>query len=589
MNTIDKNNDEFVAVAKLSDVPVGGGKTLKKCGKQIALIRVDEGCVYAIDNRCPHEGYPLADGTIKDGVLTCDWHNWKFDLKSGACLRGGEDVRAYPLCVKDGEILLDLRDKDKEALLPRALSSFDEAVEERDLGRVSRDVIRLFDLGKNPDELITRAAKYAVQRLEWGWDHGQTAAFECMQIMDLYKGHRRTIPVTQAVAAVTDRALRRPVRKAPEPLKEPPRNLEEARIAFDEALEGEEQERAEAIFIEALALGITLNEARKWLFSAATAHFLSYGHGLIFTVRAFQMLERIGWQYAADFLPGLVFQIAWGTREDRLPYMRKFRLKLAKVLPELERLFEKQKNASKEGIWEGEDALFDRIVGDSMEQGFEGVLAALENGIHFDRIVSVISQAASERLLRFDPRIDKNPYREEGWLDVTHLLTYANAVREAYAAEPCAEMIRGLFMAAWFVHYVHHLDAPPELRFKYEPLGKGFGGEHLMDGLKIALEERYAQAAVAYAEAYLEGGNDIGALRAMLLRYAVEDSAAVDIVLAHHIKTMAAAFAESAAMAGPGPKRRFWPVLSAVRFMASPKVERFLMKNALLAIKLASD
>ena len=42
-----------------------------------------EGQAYAVDNRCPHMGFPLARGTCKDGVLTCHWHYARFDLQSG--------------------------------------------------------------------------------------------------------------------------------------------------------------------------------------------------------------------------------------------------------------------------------------------------------------------------------------------------------------------------------------------------------------------------------------------------------------------------------------------------------------------------
>lgn len=575
--------DEFVAVAALLDVPVGGGKVVKRSGKQIALIRPDEGCVYAIDNRCPHEGYPLSEGTVKDGVLTCDWHNWKFELKTGACLRGGEDVRTYPLCVREGEIFIDLRDKDAALLLPQAERSFIEAIEERDLGRVSRDALRLLSLGKKPEELIGEAARWASRRLEWGWDHGLTTAFECVRALPLYEGVKAVIPVTTAVAAVTDRALRMPVRVCPEPAADV-LSLEEAKRVFADALEAEEHARAEAVFRRALLLGLLPGEARAWLFAAATEHFLSYGHGLIYSLRALQMLDQIGWQYAGDFLPSLVFQLSWGTREDRLPYMRKFRARLKRVLPELPRWFEKQRTASKEGVWEGEQAALEKILDGSMEEGFEAVAAALEEGIHFDRIVSVISVAAAERLLRFDVRIDRSVDREEGWLDVTHLLTYSNAARGAYALAPCEELLRALFYGAWFVQYVRHLDEPAEQRKPFPEVSARLAAEDLLSLLRTAIDERAADMAVSYCRKYLEAGHDSGPLQAELLRYAIEDSAVADIMIAHTIKTTAAAIQEMEAIGG---EKRYWPVLSAVRFLASPKRERWVYRNARMAIRLA--
>src|ERR1700688_3104138 len=74
-----------------------GRKLLRKNGKHILLMDRDDK-IFAIANRCPHEGYPLSEGTEGPGcVLTCNWHNWKFDLASGHALVGRDPVRTYPV------------------------------------------------------------------------------------------------------------------------------------------------------------------------------------------------------------------------------------------------------------------------------------------------------------------------------------------------------------------------------------------------------------------------------------------------------------------------------------------------------------
>src|SRR5438876_2249023 len=75
---------------------------VKLRGKHIALF-LHRGEVLACNNRCPHEGYPLVEGALDaDCVLTCHWHNWKFDLKTGATIYGGDKLRIYPVTVEDG-------------------------------------------------------------------------------------------------------------------------------------------------------------------------------------------------------------------------------------------------------------------------------------------------------------------------------------------------------------------------------------------------------------------------------------------------------------------------------------------------------
>ncbi len=77
---------EFQKVAKFSSIPQGRGLCVKVDEKEIALFRVN-GSICAIDNLCPHEGGSLAEGEIKDQVVTCPLHAWRFD----ACTGGGID------------------------------------------------------------------------------------------------------------------------------------------------------------------------------------------------------------------------------------------------------------------------------------------------------------------------------------------------------------------------------------------------------------------------------------------------------------------------------------------------------------------
>ena len=105
----------LVKVADLADLDAKGLKVVKVGRKQIVLFKTDAG-IYACNNRCPHEGYPLAEGHLADGcVLTCNWHNWKFDLESGETLIGGDRLRRYPVVVKGSEIWLDVGDPPADA------------------------------------------------------------------------------------------------------------------------------------------------------------------------------------------------------------------------------------------------------------------------------------------------------------------------------------------------------------------------------------------------------------------------------------------------------------------------------------------
>jgi nitrite reductase/ring-hydroxylating ferredoxin subunit len=58
--------------------------------------------VYALDNRCPHMGFPLSKGTLKDGILTCHWHHARFDLHNGGTFdQWAGDVKSYPVQIRN--------------------------------------------------------------------------------------------------------------------------------------------------------------------------------------------------------------------------------------------------------------------------------------------------------------------------------------------------------------------------------------------------------------------------------------------------------------------------------------------------------
>src|SRR5438045_8661405 len=98
----------FIKVADLADVREGSSRAVKVDGRSIALFQ-HQGSVYATDNQCPHMGYPLTRGRVRNGVLTCDWHGWSYDMNGGGCFTGGcADLDTFPVEIRDGGIYLDV-------------------------------------------------------------------------------------------------------------------------------------------------------------------------------------------------------------------------------------------------------------------------------------------------------------------------------------------------------------------------------------------------------------------------------------------------------------------------------------------------
>lgn len=79
---------KFVPVARVADIPRGEARAYVVGDREIAIFNVD-GNFHAIENACPHQGGPLAEGWIEGAIVTCPWHAWCFDVRTGAMTLGG--------------------------------------------------------------------------------------------------------------------------------------------------------------------------------------------------------------------------------------------------------------------------------------------------------------------------------------------------------------------------------------------------------------------------------------------------------------------------------------------------------------------
>ena len=95
---------ELVKVADVAELPVGSCKPVEVNGKTIALFNVD-GKIFALDNTCLHQGGPLGEGMLEGEVVTCPWHMWEYNVRTGEKV-GSPSLRvaAYPVEVEGNDI-----------------------------------------------------------------------------------------------------------------------------------------------------------------------------------------------------------------------------------------------------------------------------------------------------------------------------------------------------------------------------------------------------------------------------------------------------------------------------------------------------
>ncbi|HSC18794.1 MAG TPA: Rieske (2Fe-2S) protein, partial [Rhizomicrobium sp.] len=247
-----------------SELHTRGRKVVRRDGKQVLLIAAGER-VFAIANRCPHEGYPLREGTLgPDCLLTCNWHNWKFDLRTGEALVGRDPVRTYPVELRGEEIFFDLTDPPAEAQRDRALKGLEGAVADNDMARMARELARLERAGFDARDGFARAIAVRNERLEDGMTHAHAAAGDWLMLAERApSAELRLTALLEPVAHLADDTL------GGGHFPYTDRRAEWNPRAFVAAVEAEDEAEAAALVRGALSQGLTYADMRPAFGEAA--------------------------------------------------------------------------------------------------------------------------------------------------------------------------------------------------------------------------------------------------------------------------------------------------------------------------------
>lgn len=412
------NQAQWIVASLLSELKIKHRTVVKRQGKQILLWQVGEQ-IFACANRCPHEGYPLSEGKItEDCVLTCNWHNWKFDLKSGETLMGGDTLRLYPVKLDGDRILVDITDPPDEALRAKALDGLSEAFDDHDYARIARELFRYERAEGEPVEALEAAVGLARNRLEYGTTHAHAGAADWLTLRRELKDSDtsdRLVPIMEIIGHLSWDSL---MDHGTYPYADgTAKTFDEA--VLEAAIEAEDEKNAAKIARRAIKDG-ELARLRNSLERASLQHYQDFGHSPIFCDKSFELLEQLSDAATEDLILPLVRSLCMGTREDLIPEFRDYADALSKWdnngtdVPE-------PADFRKVGVC----ACFDRIV------------AA---GGRTDALYDVLMQAVCEQMLHYNSdfrtRIDRPVQDNIDWLDFTHAITHLNAVRKIAGRQP---------------------------------------------------------------------------------------------------------------------------------------------------------
>ena len=442
----------YVKVAEVDTLREKERLVVKAAGRQILLIQSGKE-IYALNNRCPHEGYPLKVGTLTEGcVLTCNWHNWKFDLDSGRTLVGGDKLRRYPAEVRNGHVFIDVSELPQQERIDEALKNLRAAFFDYDYARIARELARLQKAGADENEGIANAFRWAGERYEFGMTHAQAVAADWLWLRTQRRRgiSQRLVASLEPIAHLSWDALRH---------KEHP--FSSSSYPFDAydfvaAIESEQEDVAIGMARSALEQSDGYALLEKPLAHAALAHYQGFGHAVIYTSKTRDLIDALGQDMASYLVLPLIRSFVYSRREDLIPEFRFYHTALQKWGTAVNEIPAAEdfkglavRDALKLTVSSGDDMLgiYHTLLG-----------ASAYNMLHFD----------SSMQDRPDGPINENV----GWLSFTHSITFANAVRALCTRHP-ELWPQGLLQMACFVgrnvNYLDH-DLNEEPWFVDQPL-----------------------------------------------------------------------------------------------------------------------
>ena len=497
-------DERLVRAASLSELRAVGRLVVHVEGHTVCLF-ADGNEVHAVDNRCPHMGFPLHRGTVCDGILTCHWHHARFDLRTGGTFdQFADELRRFPVELDGDAVLVDVIPRE-DAVAHQRKRLHDGL--ERDIPLVvAKSTIALLETDATGGDVFRAGIDFGVARRGGGWFRGLTTLTCFMNLVPRLDATDRAPALYHGLADVAGDSADGPPHFVLEPLPGPAPSVARLATWFRNFVEVRDSEGAERALVSAVRGGASPGELADMLFAAATDHrYLDGGHTLDFVNKALEALDLAGWERAEAVLASLPAQLAFAERMEEANAWRN----PVDLVALLERAFEQLPGAlgAKPGGWTGRAELVTALLEGEAPEALDALLAALGQGASEVQLASAVTFAAATRIARFPT---SNEFGD--WDTALHTFTFANAVHQGLRRSPSRELVRGIFDAAMSVYLDRFLNVPaarlPDAEGSGEPT-------ELLESLPELLDhQQQVNEAGALVASYLAAGGEPGPLQA---------------------------------------------------------------------------
>jgi nitrite reductase/ring-hydroxylating ferredoxin subunit len=435
-----------------------GGQLRTKLGTLPVVVFWHEGAAYAIEDRCPHLGFPLHQGTVDAGLVTCHWHHARFDLVSGCTLDlWADDARGFDVEIRDRDVFVVARaEADVVGHLQRRLR---EGLEEDISLVVAKSVLGLLAAGVEPGAIVRSGVEFGTRYRDAGWGAGLTTLIAMANLIRHLDPDDHALALVHGLAFVARDTRGRAPRFPVGPLTADGVPTERLSRWYRRFVETRAADAAERSLETALIGDHRLSDAEAMMFAATTDHvFIDEGHTIDFTNKAFEALEYLDATAAPLVLPTLVRQTASAQRSEEFSEWRHPHDLAALARVTIDAMPDAVATGAphRGGVDDASVAALGwRFLEDDPSTVVDVLLGALRAGHSEEQVGRAIAYAAALRLTRFHIQNDHSD-----WNTVHHSFTSANALHHALERNPTPELLRGCVHAALRVYLDRFLNVP---------------------------------------------------------------------------------------------------------------------------------
>ncbi len=481
----------------------------------------NDGDPRAVDNRCPHMGFPLHKGTIDDGILTCHWHHARFDLKSGCTFDlFADDADAYPVTVENGDVYVHT-DGARRDPIEKGKRRLKEGMEQNLRLVMGKAVVTLLNAGADPDEIVSQGGLYGVRHRGSGWASGLTILSAMANVTDHLDGDERIAPLYQGLVHVARDCANQPPKIDLSPLETQDADVATLKRWFRTFVEVRDVDGAKRCVLTAVQIGATDAELADLIGAAATDHiYLDTGHVVDFINKAFEMLDRVGWEHALEVLQSLIQQLCTAQRGAELNVWR-HPVDLVPLVADTEAQLPALLEEGAGKSWSPPSDFYDVLLGDDPHQTLAALSQALRDGATPELLARSVTYAAALRVTRFHIQ---NEFFD--WIGVLHTLSFNSAVHQLIKRAPTVDLLRGVIHGAMRTYLDRFLNIPPA-RLPASSKASGNGEVSDFDSRFLDPLDNQAQTDEAGARVYtyLNNGGDPGALFKVLAESLLREDA----------------------------------------------------------------